>query len=65
MEDQEDGNKRCGHRPNKAIVPTAEMVDRLRMATRTARESHIDADFVVMARTDSFASEGIEGLLRR
>merc|ERR1712013_613791 len=51
--------------PNKAIVPTAEMVDRLRMATQTARESHIDPTFVVMARTDSFANEGMDGLLRR
>ena len=65
IEDQEDGNKRCGHRPNKSIVDTQEMLDRLKIATKTARESHIDSDFVVMARTDSFANEGMDGFLKR
>eukprot|EP00484_Ammonia_sp_Unknown_P025794 CAMPEP_0197037692 /NCGR_PEP_ID=MMETSP1384-20130603/14839_1 /TAXON_ID=29189 /ORGANISM="Ammonia sp." /LENGTH=297 /DNA_ID=CAMNT_0042468035 /DNA_START=9 /DNA_END=902 /DNA_ORIENTATION=+ len=65
IEDQEDGNKRCGHRPNKSIVDMNEMLDRLRIATKTAKESHIDSEFVVMARTDAYANEGFDGLLKR
>mmetsp|Transcript_31129 Transcript_31129/g.50501 ORF Transcript_31129/g.50501 Transcript_31129/m.50501 type:complete len:298 (-) Transcript_31129:67-960(-) len=65
IEDQEDGNKRCGHRPNKSIVPVNEMLDRLRIATKTARESDIDNEFVVMARTDAYGNEGMDGLLKR
>ncbi len=53
-----DGNKRCGHRPNKSIVETSEMIDRLKIATKTAKESVIDHTFVVMARTDAYANEG-------
>jgi methylisocitrate lyase len=47
--------KRCGHRPGKAIVPKDEMVDRIKAAV-DARE---DKDFVIMARTDALAVEGI------
>lgn len=46
--------KRCGHRPNKATVATAEMSDRIRAAV----DARTDDDFVVMARTDAFAREG-------
>merc|ERR1712130_931494 len=65
IEDQEDGNKRCGHRPNKSIVSMDEMLDRLKIATKTAKESHIDNAFVVMARTDAYANEEMDGLLKR
>lgn len=53
--------KRCGHRPNKAIVSTAEMVDRIKAAV-DARE---DPDFVIMARTDAIANEGLESAIER
>jgi methylisocitrate lyase len=53
--------KRCGHRPGKAVVPTAEMVDRIK-ATVDART---DADFFVIARTDALAVEGIEAAIER
>ncbi len=60
IEDQVQA-KRCGHRPNKAIVATTEMVDRIRAAV----EARSDADFVIMARTDAFAQEGLDGALER
>ena len=60
IEDQVSA-KRCGHRPNKAIVSTAEMCDRLKAAV----DAKTDADFVVMARTDSLAVEGIDAMLER
>lgn len=60
IEDQV-AEKRCGHRPNKALVGTAEMVDRLKAAV----DAKTDPDFVVMARTDALASEGLDGLMRR
>ena len=60
LEDQESA-KRCGHRPNKAIVPTAEMVDRLKAAT----DARFDEHFVLMARTDSVASEGLQAGIDR
>ncbi|AZN43599.1 methylisocitrate lyase [Paenibacillus albus] len=53
--------KRCGHRPNKAIVSTAEMADRI----KAAADAKSDADFVLMARTDALASEGMEGAVAR
>lgn len=53
--------KRCGHRPNKAIVPTAEMVDRIKAAV----DAKVSDDFTVMARTDAIASEGLEAALER
>lgn len=60
MEDQV-GTKRCGHRPGKEIVPAAEMVDRIRAAV----DARTDSDFVIMARTDALASEGLNSALER
>lgn len=60
IEDQQAA-KRCGHRPNKAIVSTEEMIDRLH-ATVDART---DESFVVMARTDALANEGLEPAIER
>lgn len=62
MEDQV-GAKRCGHRPNKELVTLEEMADRVRAAAH-ARDEY-DEDFVIGARTDAFANEGIEGALER
>ncbi len=53
--------KRCGHRPGKELVSCAEMQDRLKAAT-DARE---DASFVIMARTDAYAAEGLESTIAR
>ena len=53
--------KRCGHRPGKAIVPAAEMVDRVKAAV----DARSDAGFVVMARTDAIAVEGIDAAIER
>jgi methylisocitrate lyase len=52
--------KRCGHRPNKAIVPLAEMVDRIKAAVDARTD-----DFVIMARTDALAVEGMDSALER
>ncbi|NBC14534.1 MAG: methylisocitrate lyase [Gammaproteobacteria bacterium] len=52
--------KRCGHRPNKAIVPLAEMVDRIKAAVDARSD-----DFVIMARTDALAVEGMDSALER
>ena len=60
IEDQV-GQKRCGHRPNKEMVSTQEMVDRIK-ACVDAKE---DKDFFIIARTDSFASEGILSSIER
>ena len=60
IEDQQLA-KRCGHRPNKAIVPAAEMCDRIKAAV----DARTDSTFVVMARTDAFAREGREAALER
>jgi methylisocitrate lyase len=60
IEDQV-AQKRCGHRPNKAIVPTTEMMDRIKAAV----DAKIDADFIVMARTDALAVEGFDAVLDR
>jgi len=54
-------DKRCGHRPNKTIVPISEMRDRLKVAI----DSKLDDSFFIMARTDSIASEGIDGAIKR
>ena len=59
IEDQV-ASKRCGHRPGKAIVPKDEMVDRIKSAV-DARTG----DFVIMARTDAIAVEGIESAIER
>ena len=60
IEDQVQA-KRCGHRPGKAIVAKAEMVDRIKAAV----DARTDDAFVVMARTDALAVEGIEAALDR
>lgn len=60
LEDQ-SGPKRCGHRPGKDLVTTEEMVDRLKSAV----DARTDPHFVVMARTDSLAGEGIDRALTR
>lgn len=60
IEDQV-ATKRCGHRPGKAIVSIDEMVDRIKAAV----DARIDDDFVIMARTDALAVEGMEGALER
>lgn len=53
--------KRCGHRPGKAIVPKEEMVDRIKAAV----DARSDPAFVIMARTDALAVEGIEAAIER
>lgn len=53
--------KRCGHRPNKAIVSQAEMVDRIKAAV----DAKTDPDFVLMARTDALAVEGMQSAIDR
>jgi len=55
IEDQV-GAKRCGHRPNKEIVSKDEMVDRI----KAAADARTDPNFVIMARTDAIAVEGLE-----
>ena len=60
IEDQVQA-KRCGHRPGKAIVAKTEMVDRIKAAV----DARTDAEFVVMARTDALAAEGIESAIDR
>jgi methylisocitrate lyase len=60
IEDQAQ-SKRCGHRPNKQIVPTEEMVDRIKAAV----DARTDPSFVIMARTDALASEGLDAALDR
>ena len=58
IEDQVQ-QKRCGHRPNKVLVPKAEMLDRIKSAV----DARINDDFVIMARTDSLAHHGIEAAI--
>lgn len=60
MEDQV-GQKRCGHRPGKEVVPPAEMVDRIKAAV----DARTDESFVIMARTDALAGEGLHSALDR
>ena len=60
IEDQ-IGAKRCGHRPNKAIVSKEEMVDRIRAAV----DARTDPNFMIMARTDALAVEGLEAAIER
>ena len=52
--------KRCGHRPGKAIVSSAEMVDRIKAAVDARTD-----DFVIMARTDALAVEGLDAAIER
>ena len=60
IEDQVS-QKRCGHRPNKAIVSQAEMVDRIKAAV----DAKTDPEFVIMARTDALAVEGLNSAIDR
>jgi methylisocitrate lyase len=60
LEDQTP-DKRCGHRPGKSVVPVEEMVDRIKAAV----DARSDPDFVIMARTDAFAVEGMDAAVER
>ena len=60
IEDQVS-EKRCGHRPNKEIVSTEEMCDRM----KAARDAMSNDEFMLMARTDAFANEGLDGAIER
>jgi methylisocitrate lyase len=60
LEDQVPA-KRCGHRPGKSIVGTGEMVDRIKAAV----DARSDPDFVIMARTDACAVEGLDAAIER
>ncbi|MFT5304288.1 MAG: methylisocitrate lyase [Mariniblastus sp.] len=60
IEDQQAA-KRCGHRPNKSIVSTNEMVDRIHASV----DARTDESFVIMARTDALASEGLDASIER
>jgi methylisocitrate lyase len=60
MEDQV-GAKRCGHRPGKELVPGEEMVDRIKAAV----DARTDPQFVLMARTDALANEGLAAAIER
>jgi len=60
IEDQVQA-KRCGHRPGKAIVSSQEMVDRVKAAV----DARTDPDFVIMARTDALAVEGLQSAIDR
>lgn len=60
IEDQV-GAKRCGHRPGKELVTTQEMVDRV----KAAADARTDPSFVIMARTDALAVEGLEAAIER
>ena len=60
LEDQV-GQKRCGHRPGKEVVAKEEMVDRVKAAV----DARSDPDFVIMARTDAAATEGLDAAIER
>ena len=60
LEDQIEA-KRCGHRPNKKLISSNEMCKRIRSAV----EGRTDPNFFIIARTDAFASEGINGCIQR
>jgi len=60
IEDQVSA-KRCGHRPGKELVPTEEMVDRVKAAV----DARSDSQFVIMARTDALAGEGLSQAIER
>lgn len=60
IEDQVQA-KRCGHRPGKALVPAGEMVDRIKAAV----DARTDPEFVIMARTDALAVEGLDAAIDR
>ena len=60
LEDQIEA-KRCGHRPNKKLITTDEMCERI----KTAVQGRGDSELFIIARTDAFASEGINGCIKR
>ncbi|MCL9783144.1 methylisocitrate lyase [Vibrio sp. S4M6] len=60
IEDQVS-QKRCGHRPNKALVPAEEMCDRIKSAV----DARVDESFVIMARTDALSVEGFDKMVQR
>jgi len=60
MEDQVSA-KRCGHRPGKELVPVEEMIDRIKAAV----DARTDSTFVIMARTDALANEGLQAAIER
>ncbi len=60
IEDQV-AQKRCGHRPNKEIVSTQEMADRIKAAV----DARVDDDFFIMARTDAFQKDGLQAAIER
>lgn len=60
IEDQ-IAQKRCGHRPNKELVSKEEMGDRIKAAV----DGKTDPDFVIMARSDAYANEGLEAMIER
>jgi methylisocitrate lyase len=60
IEDQVQA-KRCGHRPGKEVVPLAEMVDRVKAAV----DARVDGGFVIMARSDALASDGLDRMIER
>jgi len=60
MEDQVE-QKRCGHRPNKELVSSEEMQNRIKAAS----DAKTDTDFMIMARTDAIANEGLDSALTR
>ncbi len=62
IEDQVS-QKRCGHRPNKALVSPEEMCDRISVAAKTKQD--LDPDFFLIARTDAYGNEGLESAIER
>jgi len=60
LEDQQT-NKRCGHRPNKAVISKAAMGEKIKAAV----DARVDDDFIIMARTDAYAVEGLDSALER
>ncbi|MFP5204747.1 MAG: methylisocitrate lyase [Acidobacteriota bacterium] len=64
IEDQV-GAKRCGHRPGKELVSAEEMADRIKAAVDARGQSGLDPHFVIMARTDAIASEGLSRAIER
>jgi methylisocitrate lyase len=64
IEDQVSA-KRCGHRPGKELVPTEEMADRIKAAASAKIDARSDPDFVIMARTDAIAGEGLSRAIER
>lgn len=56
-------HKRCGHRPDKSLISREEMCERVHAADNSRRQ--IDPDFYLIARTDAYANEGLEGVIER